>query len=350
MSYLEKMDRYLDSLKIGKSALVDSWFMMSSPTPIVTVVVLYLLFIRIGPRVMKNRPPLRITKLISYYNASQVVLAVMICSKVFKLNLFRDGILYAGCRYPSNTQNPMLLDLGWWYFFAKFTELLDTVFFVLRKKDKQLTFLHVYHHVIMALYSWSYLKFAAGGEGAILALLNSIVHVVMYTYYLLSGLGPRFQKYLWWKKYVTKMQLIQFALMLSYCAWTHNSPRCQYAAGFTYFISINVTIFLLLFLNFYSKNYKIRKEAMKQNGKAQNGFSNSSPNNHKMNGVSEKCEKKENGVCHETNGTTIIDDDTPLEVNKACGDYIKEGKVFLSRRTAKSAHGPDYDYDSIIKK
>lgn len=64
----------------------------------------------------------------------------------------------------------------------------------------------------MALYSWSYLKFAAGGEGAVLALLNSIVHVVMYTYYLLSGLGPRFQKYLWWKKYVTKMQLVSLFL------------------------------------------------------------------------------------------------------------------------------------------
>lgn len=75
-------------------------------------------------------------------------------------------------------------------------------------QPSQVTFLHVYHHATMALYAWSYLKFAAGGQGAILALLNSAVHVVMYTYYFLSGLGPRFQKYLWWKKYVTTMQLV----------------------------------------------------------------------------------------------------------------------------------------------
>lgn len=62
--------------------MVDSWFMMSSPLPILTVVILYLLFIRIGPKIMKNRPPLRMNKLISYYNASQVVLASMICMKV----------------------------------------------------------------------------------------------------------------------------------------------------------------------------------------------------------------------------------------------------------------------------
>ncbi|XP_026729754.1 elongation of very long chain fatty acids protein 7-like isoform X1 [Trichoplusia ni] len=352
MSYLEKVDRYLDSLKVGKSAMVDSWFMMSSPMPILSVVVAYLILIRIGPRIMKNRQPLQMNRLIAYYNASQVFLATMICFKVFKLNLFRDGIIYAGCRYPSNTQNSMLLDLGWWYFFAKFTELLDTVFFVLRKKDKQVTFLHVYHHVIMALYSWSYLKFAAGGEGAVLALLNSVVHVVMYSYYLLSGLGPRFQKYLWWKKYVTKLQLIQFILMLTYCAWTHFSPRCQYASGFTYFICSNITIFLFLFLNFYTKSYKkrnmekknVEKEIKEEYERAHNGV--------KTNGVCKNGvnQKKENGLHGNDCKSAPNIEENPCEVNKACGDYIKDGKLLLTRRTTKSAFGAEFDFDSIINK
>lgn len=38
--------------------------------------------------------------------------------------------------------------------------------------------------------------------------LNSFIHVVMYTYYGLAGLGPHMQKYLWWKKYLTWMQLV----------------------------------------------------------------------------------------------------------------------------------------------
>ncbi|CAB3228025.1 unnamed protein product [Arctia plantaginis] len=349
MSYLEKVDRYLDSLKVGKSAMVDSWFMMSSPMPILSVVVAYLILIRIGPKIMKNRPPLQMNKLIAYYNASQVFLAAMICFKVFTLNLFRDGIIYAGCRYPSNTQNPWLLDLGWWYFFAKFTELLDTVFFILRKKEKQVTFLHVYHHVIMALYSWSYLKFAAGGEGAVLALLNSFVHVVMYSYYLLSGLGPRFQKYLWWKKYVTKLQLIQFMLMLAYCSWTHFSPRCQYASGFTYFICSNITIFLFLFLNFYYKSYKksrTEKEIKDEYEKAHNG-AQTSKNGVCKNGVKQK---KENGV-HACVCKTIsnLEDDVPYDI-KAGGDYIHDSNFILSRRTGKTTYGAEYDFDSIIKK
>lgn len=347
MSYLEKVDRYLDSLKVGKSAIVDSWFMMSSPMPILSVVVLYLLLIRIGPRIMKNRPPLQLNKLLAYYNASQVFLAIMICFKVFRLNLFGDGIIYAGCRYASNSQNPLLLDLGWWYFFAKFTELLDTVFFVLRKKNKQVTFLHVYHHVIMALYSWSYLKFAAGGEGAVLALLNSIVHIVMYSYYLLSGLGPRFQKYLWWKKYVTKLQLIQFVLMLTYCAWTHNSSRCQYASGFTYFISSNITIFLLLFLNFYSKSYKKRnaeKMLKEEHEKIRNGLTTS------LNGVSKNGIKrqKENGL-HENDLKNIPNREQNNCDNKADGDS-NEDYFLLTRRAAKIDSGPEYNFENIIKK
>ncbi|XP_028026396.1 elongation of very long chain fatty acids protein 7-like isoform X2 [Bombyx mandarina] len=338
MSYLEKVDSYLDSLKVGKSAMVDSWFMMSSPMPILSVVAVYLILIRIGPRIMKNRQPLQMNKFMAYYNASQVLLAAMICFKVFNLNLFRDGIVYAGCRYPSNTQNSMLLDLGWWYFFAKFTELLDTVFFVLRKKNKQITFLHVYHHVIMALYSWSYLKFAAGGEGAVLALLNSVVHVIMYTYYLLSGLGPRFQKYLWWKKYVTKMQLIQFVLMLAYCAFTHFSPRCQYAAGFTYFICTNITIFLFLFLNFYSKSYKGNEKELKEKQNLDGTKADGCNNGYSV-----------NGACGNACKFASLED-VPHNVTVPCGDFTKNGKVFLSRRTAKAAFGDKLDYDSIIKK
>lgn len=132
--------------------------------------------------------------------------------------------------------------------------------------------------------------------------------------------------------------------MLVYCAWTYNSPRCQYSVGFTYFISANVTIFLALFLNFYTKSYKKKKnlEAKKENGVLTNVFKNSN-----VNGVADKCEMKENGTCKdEINGDI---EELPFEVNKACGDYIKDGKVFLTRRTAKAAFGPDYDFDSIKK-
>ena len=39
-------------------------------------------------------------------------------------------------------------------------------------------------------------------------IINSAVHVIMYGYYCLAAFGPHMQKYLWWKKYITKIQLV----------------------------------------------------------------------------------------------------------------------------------------------
>lgn len=43
----------------------------------------------------------------------------------------------------------------WWYFFSKVIELLDTVWMILRKRNLQVTFLHVFHHATMV---WPILK------------------------------------------------------------------------------------------------------------------------------------------------------------------------------------------------
>lgn len=55
----------------------------------------------------------------------------------------------------------------------------------------------------------------SGGMGSFHAMVNSSVHIVMYFYYGLSAAGPRFQKFLWWKKYMTAIQLVHTALLVS---------------------------------------------------------------------------------------------------------------------------------------
>ena len=47
-----------------------------------------------------------------------------------------------------------------------------------------------------------------GGFGTFHALCNSFIHFCMYIYYGVAALGPRYQKYLWWKKYMTSMQIV----------------------------------------------------------------------------------------------------------------------------------------------
>ena len=76
----------------------------------------------------------------------------------------------------------------------------------------------------------------------------------MYTYYYLSSFGPKYKKYLWWKKYLTTMQLAQFTMMIVFaiinvhdgCKW----PRWMYGVFFG-----SVGSFFVLFSLFYVNNY-----------------------------------------------------------------------------------------------
>ena len=99
------------------------------------------------------------------------------------------------------------------YFIAKLTELLDTVFFVLRKKDNQVSFLHLYHHTVMPMISWGCTKYFPGGHGTFIGVINSFVHIVMYFYYMLAAMGPEFQRYLWWKHWITNLQMVRGSIV-----------------------------------------------------------------------------------------------------------------------------------------
>ncbi|KAL7987939.1 hypothetical protein Chor_006858 [Crotalus horridus] len=96
----------------------------------------------------------------------------------------------------------------WWYYISKGIEYLDTIFFILRKKFNQISFLHVYHHFTMFTLWWVGIKWVAGGQAFFGAHINAFIHVVMYMYYGLAACGPKFHKYLWWKRYLTIMQLM----------------------------------------------------------------------------------------------------------------------------------------------
>lgn len=116
-------------------------------------------------------------------------------------------------------------------FLLKLVELVETVFFVLRKKQSQVSKLHVYHHVSTATLCWIMVKYAGGKiykykflifiinyiffyfiQGGMILfsiILNSFVHVIMYSYYFAALFGPTVQKKLEViKKNVTLIQMV----------------------------------------------------------------------------------------------------------------------------------------------
>ena len=50
-----------------------------------------------------------------------------------------------------------------------------------------------------------------------IGMLNSFVHIFMYGYYALASLGPQMHRYLWWKRYLTIMQLVINSMCSSLC-------------------------------------------------------------------------------------------------------------------------------------
>jgi elongation of very long chain fatty acids protein 7 len=79
----------------------------------------------------------------------------------------------------------------------------------------------------------------------------------MYAYYGLAALGPEYQKYLWWKKYMTKMQMIQFVLVMIHSAQLF-FIECSYPKIFSIWICSYAIIFMVFFTNFYIQEYIYR--------------------------------------------------------------------------------------------
>ena len=90
----------------------------------------------------------------------------------------------------------------------------DSLFIILRKRDQQLSFLHIYHHATMFPLWWIGARYVAGGSSFLGALFNCCVHVVMYSYYAMSAMGDRVKKFLWWKKYLTALQVSEVYLAI----------------------------------------------------------------------------------------------------------------------------------------
>ncbi|CAG2066713.1 unnamed protein product, partial [Timema podura] len=173
------------------------WPLVDSPVPTILYTAVYLFIVWLGPRLMKDRPPFRLTWALVPYNLAMAFLNFYIASE------FNSA--FNGPITPSFF--PQITNAVWWYYFSKLIEFCDTFFFILRKKSNQLTFLHVYHHSTMFSLWWIGIKWVPSGSTFLPAMANSFIHVLMYTYYGLSALGPNVSKYLWWKKYLTILQL-----------------------------------------------------------------------------------------------------------------------------------------------
>ncbi|XP_062407538.1 elongation of very long chain fatty acids protein 4-like isoform X1 [Sardina pilchardus] len=251
----DTVDFYKWSLTIADKR-VETWPMMSSPWPTLAISQLYLLFLWAGPRYMQNREPFQLRKTLIVYNFSMVLLNFYICKELL-LGSRAAGYSYL-CQPVSDSKDVNELRIAsalWWYYISKGVEYLDTVFFILRKKFNQVSFLHVYHHCTMFILWWIGIKWVPGGQSFFGASINSGIHVLMYLYYGLAAFGPSIQRYLWWKKYLTIIQMIQFHVTIGHAAHSLYTG-CPFPSWMQWTLICYAVTFIILFGNFYYQTYR----------------------------------------------------------------------------------------------
>ncbi|KAL1974952.1 hypothetical protein VTN31DRAFT_5156 [Thermomyces dupontii] len=224
----------------------------------------YYIIILGGREVMKNFEAMKLRTLFMLHNLILTifsgVLLVLFLEQVIP-TIYHHGLFYAICEYDGGWTQPLVV-LYYLNYLNKYLEFLDTIFLVLKKKP--LTFLHTYHHGATALLCYTQLIGSTAVSWVVIS-LNLLVHVVMYWYYFQSARGIR----IWWKKYITIMQIIQFVIDLgfvyfasytyfahTYFPWAPNAGSCA-GEEFAAFSGIGIlSSYLLLFISFYFATYR----------------------------------------------------------------------------------------------
>lgn len=168
------------------------------PWMMITIMASYLLFVsKIGPNIMKCKNAYELRGVLLLYNSTMVLVNAFFF--VHSLEWLKYGSALIDFKFPPKEELTPAIQRHIWtfylYYLTKFVDLLDTIFFVLRKKYSQITTLHLYHHTAVPILGWLtfWYRFNVPSIG-LFALLNSFVHVVMYSYYTLAAFGPKIQK------------------------------------------------------------------------------------------------------------------------------------------------------------
>lgn len=204
---------------------------------------------------MRDKKPVQCETALRLYNIVQIVLnAFMIY-----------GLFWTDIRNFFKINEPYTEKLDYFiyiHFLSKIFDYLDTLFIVLRKKHNQFSFLHLYHHwSVLIIWGITFLvarkhnQITINGSYTLLGLMNSIIHFLMYSHYLITSYGIRNP----WKNWLTKAQIIQFYLgimRVGLCFFFEKlNPK-----EFLIIDTIYLSSLIVLFSRFYKDSYSVKKD------------------------------------------------------------------------------------------
>jgi hypothetical protein len=224
-------------------------FSVWGPTSCAASILLYLVTIKSLGVYMKNRPSYQLKGLMRIYNVAQILLCSYMCWGLYVNpleNFFRINL-------PYSAAHEYFIGV---HYLSKWLDFLDTVFMTLRKRDRQISFLHVFHHAsIPAVWSMLLNGNEAFGTVTLGASINSAVHVMMYSHFLVTSFG--FKNPL--KKLITQAQLLQFVTLIthSFVALSNEQLVSKSSCWVQFVYQL---LMLFMFGRFYTRSYSVAKK------------------------------------------------------------------------------------------
>lgn len=227
-----------------------------------TIALVYFLFVVIGSRVMQVMPAIDPYPIKFFYNVSQIMLCAYMTIEAFLL-AYRNGYSVTPC-VGYVRDNPPIANLLWLFYVSKVWDFWDTIFIVLGKKWRQLSFLHVYHHITIFLFYWLNANVYYDGDIYLTILLNGFIHTVMYTYYFIcmhtkdKATGKSLP--IWWKSSLTMLQLFQFITMMSQGSYLVINGCGDLSSRVTGTYVVYILSLFFLFAQFFVNSYMTPKK------------------------------------------------------------------------------------------
>jgi len=241
--------------------------MSGGPWSVIGISLVYVLFCTvIGPAIMRNRPAYDLRFWILHYNS--ILIGVNGIGTVICLWITNWGLDTWNCTQHkpdvNNYKETLMVYLGFMFVVTKFFDFMDTIFFVLRKKYNQVTFLHIFHHGIMPLGCCLGLKFHPVAYSGFMPLINAFIHALMYAYYSLACAGQELKPYLKWKKQLTQAQMVQFVMIFFHALNALVNPICRWPLLLSLLELGHAVLFFYLFYSFYRVAYARKPQSTKE--------------------------------------------------------------------------------------
>lgn len=243
---------------------------VASPAVLVTCILVYLAVVCVSVVASKfrkqevKRDSFLLRTFVQLHNIFLVGLSLYMCIGIISEAVANGYSFWGNSFNPSEKRMAEMIHI---FYVSKMYEFVDTFIMIFKGNMRQVSLLHVYHHLSISLIWWSIVYVAPGGDAYYSAALNSFVHVVMYTYYFLASAIGKNEKarkrYLWWGKYLTQLQMTQFVTMLGQASYN------LYFKRYNLFLAQLLVVYMLsllgLFGHFYISKYSKPAKTMKIN-------------------------------------------------------------------------------------